>query len=330
MYEKCKIYVSKIYPNQCETLYPDRLQQLSKELVYGDINKYKIAVMLGSGKFSNVFLGTDGKRKLAFKVFKDCRTNYIKHEIFAIKQCQESKHIIKLHDVIRDEHSGALTLVMDYHKSQDYHEVSKNITLTDIKKFIYELLMALDHCHSRGIMHRDVKFGNILYNLQTKKVTLTDFGLAEFYEPKSSYNTCVGTRRYMAPELLIGYKYYNYAVDIWSAGVVLGELLIGHSLFQGETHEDILKSITWMFTSSPLLIMAESLNFDVSPALLSVLSSNSFSKFEEIKNLISPDKQDDLLLDLLKNMLNIDFRERCSANSALSHKCFDDIRDLYS
>mmetsp|Transcript_71937 Transcript_71937/g.99702 ORF Transcript_71937/g.99702 Transcript_71937/m.99702 type:complete len:90 (+) Transcript_71937:627-896(+) len=69
-------------------------------------------------------------------------------------------------------------------------------------------------------MHRDIKIANIMIDHSTKKLRLIDFGLAEFYHPEQDYKVKVGSPNYKAPELLVGYQYYDYSVDIWSLGCV--------------------------------------------------------------------------------------------------------------
>lgn len=99
------------------------------------------------------------------------------------------------------------------------------MTDIDIRFYLFELLKALDYCHSRGIMHRDVKPQNIIVNPQTKILKLIDWGLAEFYHMGQDYNVRVASRYFKGPELLVDYNYYDYSLDIWSTGAMLASMV---------------------------------------------------------------------------------------------------------
>ena len=318
--------VSKKYANVSESLYPLFEPYSKMKINYGDITKYKISYSIGSGKFSTVFCGTDGKKVFAMKIFKEIRQNCIKREIFihlALKKCPL---LVRLHDILKDPVSKCTILVLKYHKSKDWKEYFPKMNLHDTKLYMYNLLSALEECHSHGIMHRDVKQHNILYDPKTKEFHLGDFGLAEVYFPNHQYEVGVGTSRFMAPELLISYRYYSYAVDIWSAAVVLAEILFGSPFFKGEYPLDILRSITKIFTSSPVLVFAEKVNLNVMGYLLDNLSSISLPTFEECFKRVKPSMRDPQLFDLIRRMFVIDPSMRITASDALNHPVFDDIK----
>ena len=85
---------------------------------------------------------------------------------------------------------------------------------------MFEILKALDYCHSMGIMHRDVKPHNVCIDHSTQKLRLIDWGLAEFYHPGQDYNVRVASRYFKGPELLVDYQYYDYSLDMWSLGCI--------------------------------------------------------------------------------------------------------------
>lgn len=102
---------------------------------------------------------------------------------------------------------------------------------------------ALAHIHRSGICHRDIKPQNLLVNTETHQLKLCDFGSAKVLvkgEPNISY---ICSRYYRAPELIFGATDYTQAIDVWSVGCVLAELLLGQPLFPGESGVDQLVEI---------------------------------------------------------------------------------------
>ncbi len=88
-------------------------------------------------------------------------------------------------------------------------------------------------------MHRDVKPSNIIFDEKTKKIKLIDWGLSEFYLEGQEYHTRVSSRPYKGPELLIAYKKYDFAMDLWSVGCMLGGYIFKKNyFFLGKDNDD--------------------------------------------------------------------------------------------
>jgi len=114
---------------------------------------------------------------------------------------------------------------------------------THVMGFTYQILAALKYIHSAGIMHRDMKPSNILVN-PAGDIKLADFGLAIGAAGQShQLINYVVTRWYRAPELLLDQKNYGYAIDMWSTGCILGEMLARRPLFRGNSSKDQLRLI---------------------------------------------------------------------------------------
>lgn len=107
----------------------------------------------------------------------------------------------------------------------DFRALYKKFTDFDVRYYIYEVLKALDFCHSKGIMHRDIKPHNVMIDHQQRKLRVIDWGLAEFYHPKQDYNVRVASRYFKGPELLIPYNFYDYSLDIWSLGCMFAGMV---------------------------------------------------------------------------------------------------------
>ena len=103
---------------------------------------------------------------------------------------------------------------------------------------------ALDCCHARGVMHRDVKPQNIVVDPARRTLCLLDWGLADFCCSGRAYSTDVATRSYRAPELLVGVCAYGCAVDLWAFGCVLaGAVFRYHQFFRSRTDAGLLMQI---------------------------------------------------------------------------------------
>ncbi|KAL6531477.1 DASH complex subunit ask1 [Orobanche minor] len=143
-----------------------------------------------------------------------------------------------------------LNLVLEYvpetvHRVvKHYNKLNQRMPLIYVKLYTYQIFRALSYIHGvLRVCHRDIKPQNLLVNPHTHQVKLCDFGSAKVLvkgEPNISY---ICSRYYRAPELIFGATEYTTAIDIWSAGCVLAELLLGQPLFPGESGVDQLVEI---------------------------------------------------------------------------------------
>ncbi|VFQ79050.1 unnamed protein product [Cuscuta campestris] len=143
-----------------------------------------------------------------------------------------------------------LNLVMEYVPESLYkvlkHYTSSNqrMPLIYVKLYMYQIFRGLAYIHNVvGVCHRDVKPQNLLVDPLTHQVKLCDFGSAKVLVKGESNIAYICSRYYRAPELIFGATEYTSSVDIWSAGCVLAELLLGLPLFPGENAVDQLVEI---------------------------------------------------------------------------------------
>ena len=101
---------------------------------------------------------------------------------------------------------------------------------------MHQLLSGLQHCHERGILHRDIKGSNLLID-KNGMLKIADFGLANYFSPKGKHplTSRVVTLWYRAPELLLGSTDYGAGIDLWSAGCLLAEMFAGRPIMPGRT-----------------------------------------------------------------------------------------------
>ena len=107
----------------------------------------------------------------------------------------------------------------------DFKTFFPTLTSFEIRFYLFEVLKALDFCHSKGVMHRDIKPHNIMIDHQQRKLRVIDWGLAEFYYPGRELNVRVASRYYKGPELLVNDQLYGYALDMWSLGTMMAAMV---------------------------------------------------------------------------------------------------------
>lgn len=130
----------------------------------------------------------------------------------------------------------------------DFRELYPCLTKEDIKWLILQILKGLDYAHSRGIIHRDIKPGNVLISIndgpdgqRQRSLKIADWGLADFYIPGKRFNCRVASRYFKGPELILSNHFYDYSLDIWSTGCMLaGMMFQKEPFFKGVDNDDQL------------------------------------------------------------------------------------------
>ncbi|XP_061569820.1 ribosomal protein S6 kinase alpha-3 isoform X3 [Cololabis saira] len=151
--------------------------------------------------------------------------------------------IVKLHYAFQTE--GKLYLILDFLRGGDlFTRLSKEVMFTeeDVKFYLAELALALDHLHGLGIIYRDLKPENILLD-DDGHIKLTDFGLSKesIDQENKAYSFC-GTVEYMAPEV-VNRRGHTHSADWWSYGVLMFEMLTGTLPFQGKDRKETMTMI---------------------------------------------------------------------------------------
>eukprot|EP01113_Clastostelium_recurvatum_P022403 TRINITY_DN2671_c0_g1_i2.p1 TRINITY_DN2671_c0_g1~~TRINITY_DN2671_c0_g1_i2.p1 ORF type:complete len:305 (+),score=71.09 TRINITY_DN2671_c0_g1_i2:177-1091(+) len=238
-------------------------------------------------------------------------------EVCVLRELKQP-NIVGLLDVVLQENKLHLIfefLDQDLKKYMD--SVNKKLNPLLIKSYLYQILLGLNYCHARRIMHRDLKPQNILIDREGG-LKLADFGLARaFTVPIRAYTHEVVTLWYRAPEILLGSRHYAAPMDMWSIGCIFAELLTRDPLFPGDSEIDQLYRI-FRSLGTP--------NETVWPGVSELPDYQPHFPMWRPEPLSSVvDCTDPHALDLLAKMLIYEPGHRISAKQALEHPYFDDL-----
>ncbi|KAG5019864.1 hypothetical protein AAZX31_06G188100 [Glycine max] len=245
--------------------WPAWLSAVAGEAIHGWVplraDAFEKLEKIGQGTYSSVFRAREletGKivalKKVRFDNFEPESVRFMAREILILRRL-DHPNIIKLEGLITSRLSCSIYLVFEYME----HDItgllsSPDIKFTEpqIKCYMKQLLVGLEHCHLRGVMHRDIKGSNLLVNNEGV-LKVADFGLANFVNPghRQPLTSRVVTLWYRPPELLLGSTDYGPAVDLWSVGCVFAELLVGKPILQGRTEVEQLHKIFKLCGSPP-------------------------------------------------------------------------------
>lgn len=191
-------------------------------------------------------------------------------------------NIITMLAMVKDPVSRTPALIFEHVNNTDFKELYQTLTDFDIRFYNYELLKALDYCHSQGIMHRDVKPHNIMIDHENHKLRLIDWGLAEFYHPGQEYNVRVASRYFKGPELLVDYQLYDYSLDMWSVGCVLASMIFRKEpFFHGHDNFDQLIRIAKVLGTEELFDYIKKYDIDVVPKIdMELIGRHSKKRWE--------------------------------------------------
>ncbi|THU99147.1 Pkinase-domain-containing protein [Dendrothele bispora CBS 962.96] len=202
----------------------------------------------------------------------------------------------------------------------DLHQIIKSgqqLTNEHVQYFLYQVLRGMKYIHSADVIHRDLKPGNLLVNADCE-LKICDFGLSRGFNSKPDENAThlteyVATRWYRAPEIMLAFRRYNTAIDVWSIGCIFAELLTGKPLFKGKDYVDQLNKILNVL-GTPDDAVIRKIGSEKAQAYVRSLPIKKSVPFKKI--IPHADHQ---ALDLLKKMLTFDPDERITVPEALEH-----------
>lgn len=215
-------------------------------------NGYERIQEVGVGTYANVITAYSAKEKniVAIKIISKLtasttfKRKFLHREIDVVKGLNHP-NIIKYYRSIETTHR--IYIIMEYAKNGSLLDmIRKEDYFSEMKaRHVYrQLLDALEYIHNRGIVHRDIKCENILFD-ENNVLKIIDFGFASFYKEsrKSMSETYCGSRAYCCPELLKQKPYQPHSADIWASGVVLFAMVFGKLPYDDSDMNKMLKQV---------------------------------------------------------------------------------------
>jgi len=289
------------------------LTYLSRRIVLplADLNTYTFIKRLGEGTYGQVSVYEKGGSTYAIKRMD--LSEYQELNAVVLREVSVLRELIhpnvaKLLHVMVDGEKLAIYLVFELMSSDisSAVESTKSPDLKHVKKQFYQMASAIAYMHARGIMHRDLKPGNILQNADGSVIKIADFGLARRVSQGGMYTPGMITLWYRPPEMLSDEREYGLKVDVWSLGCILAEMFMHRPLFAQYEEDKMLKDI-------------ESLRF---PDPTSQKTLNTKERLKKRVRLPNGSTLPDDAIDLLDKMLEIDPNKRISARDILLHPYF--------
>lgn len=317
--------VARVYANANTERPKEYWEYETYSPTWRSVGDYEVVRKIGRGKYSEVFEGVNANtnKSCVIKILKPVKKKKIRREIKILENLAGGTNIIRLLDTVKDPVSKTPALIFEYVDNIDFKILHPTFEDVDVRYYTFELLKALEFCHSNGIMHRDVKPHNVMIDHNTRTLRLIDWGLAEFYHPGREYNVRVASRYFKGPELLVNMRDYDYSLDLWSLGCMFaGMIFIKHPFFHGRDNYDQLVRIAKVLGTDDLISYLEKYklsldsNFD---GIMGRYTRKPYTKFvnETNQHLCSPEA-----LDFLDKLLQYDHQKRLTCQEAMQHPYF--------
>lgn len=303
--------------------HPGQGSDVATEISYTDTK------VIGNGSFGVVYQARlmDTNEQVAIKrVLQDKR---FKNRELQIMKRLDHCNIVKLKYYFytsgEKKEEVYLNLVLEYipetvyRVARHYSRQKATIPISFIKLYMYQLFRSLAYIHSLGICHRDIKPQNLLLDPETGVLKLCDFGSAKHLvdgEPNVSY---ICSRYYRAPELIFGATDYTTMIDVWSAGCVLAELLLGQPIFPGDSGVDQLVEIIKVL-GTPTRQQIHEMNHNYSEFRFPQIRAHPWTKV--FRSRTPPES-----VDLVSKLLEYTPTARMTPLQACAHPFFNELRE---
>ena len=289
-------------------------------------HRYAFDRWIGRGANGFVFEAIDvaARRKVAVKWLRvdGDSAKFVAREV-AIQGALEhdQANLLGLHDVVT---CGAdVFMVLELFPSTLRHVCLRfRLSPTHRQRCAHQLLRGLERLHSMGIVHRDIKPDNVLYD-DSNRLAICDFGMARQLQDVidgSVMSDYVTTRWYRAPEVCGSlFSSYDEKIDVWAVGCIVAEMLIGMPLFPGRSSLEVLQMVATLL-GKPSDAVVDRMTNPKAVAFYRSLRETAPSFFHYVRG------GDAAELDLILSLLRFDPVERSSASQALAHPFFKSMQ----
>ncbi|XP_078175546.1 cyclin-dependent kinase B1-1-like [Carex rostrata] len=298
------------------------------------MEKYEKLEKVGEGTYGKVYKAKDNVsgqlvalKKTRLEMDEEGIPPTALREISILQLLSKSIYVVRLLCVEHVEKNGKQLLYLvfefldtDLKKFIDSHRRGPSprpIPPTVIKSFLYQLLKGVAHCHSHGVLHRDLKPQNLLVDKEKGILKIADLGLGRaFTIPLKSYTHEIVTLWYRAPEVLLGTTHYSTGVDMWSVGCIFAEMARRQALFPGDSE---LQQLLHIFRMLGTPTEKEW------PGVTALRDWHDYPQWKPQSLARAVPTLEPEGVDLLSKMLRFDSAERISAKEAMEHPYFDGI-----
>jgi len=296
---------------------------MGKEFKVGP--RYSSVRYLGEGAYGVVVEAMDNQRKEKVAIKK---ISPFEHQTYCQRTLREIRillslrheNIIDIKDFLCEDSVESLKdiYIVQSLMETDLHKLlrSQKLSADHICYFLYQILRGLKYIHSANVLHRDLKPSNILLNSNCD-LRICDFGLARVSDPSQDHTGMlteyVATRWYRAPEVMLNAKGYSKALDIWSVGCILGEMINNKPMFPGKHYLDQICKIQEVLGSP----VKQDLSFITNPKAQQYVNSLPARPAVSWAKLYPG--SDTRLLDLLDKLLSFNPMIRITVEESLAH-----------
>jgi len=295
--------------------------------------------LCGHGVFSNVYTGTvtENGQEVTVAIKKCWGTEKESKEIQILKRLNrhKAKNVTKLLYFTSKNYDGKIcfSLIMEFMPTTLSSHIRatkpKPLPIIETKIFTWQMFRGLNWIHSNGIFHRDLKPQNILINADTFLLQIGDFGSSVIIVEGDTFSSYHVTRYYRPIELLLGSHKYGPAIDFWSAGCVMAEMLRGRTFLPGNTTDNQLEIILECFgapTESQLAAMsARKVKLLEKPAMINAVEAFNDRGQNLLRSRMPTAPEESI--KLLEEIFNYDPSERLHGPQLLGNPFFSDIFD---
>ncbi|CAL9086605.1 unnamed protein product [Musa textilis] len=290
---------------------------------------YMAERIVGTGSFGVVFQAKCVETGEAVAIKKVLQDKRYKNRELQIMLLLDHPNVVQLKHYFfstTEKDEIYLNLVLEYVSEtlyrivKYYSRMNQHLPLIYVKLYMYQICRALAYIHRViGVCHRDIKPQNLLVNPHTHEIKLCDFGSAKKLVPGEPNISYICSRYYRAPELIFGATEYTTAIDMWSVGCVLAELLIGQPIFPGESGVDQLVEIIKIL-GTPTREEIKCMNPNYTEFKFPQIKAHPWHKL--FHKWIPPEA-----VDLVSRLLQYSPNLRFTALEACAHPFFDELRD---